>query len=848
MDSPNPTNMDRPNNAESRPTRLQVLTSPRSLLWVSLAGGAVLTLFTLFLQKFAVGSETPIWPSLLLSFGIGAGGASFIFRLMQRNLGRLGNRLQREFDLRTRELRNTEDRFHEYAATAHEWFWETDADHRFTFLSSYLFEVSGARPENILGRTRLDLKLEPRGPQEEAQWAYYERCIAERKPFRNFRYRGMIGDGRELIYSTSGKPYYDENGEFQGYRGSAYNATEEIEEEYREMRAHELIYSAMTLLNDGFILFDADDRMVMCNERYRQMYSAIAEICEPGVSFSETVRAYSQAQEFDSEDERQAWIEFRIRMHREASDSFDQQLANGRWVRVIEQKLPGGGTVGLRIDITETKRLEQEFEHAQRIAHIGSWRWDVRQQKYASFSDEFLRIYGVNADEINAPFDELFKNLLHPEDVDRVTRIFSRAQETPSGYEVQYRIVRSDGLVRHILGRGEPTLLVDGKPAELEGTIQDISERIEYRSEKIKSEEMLEAAIENAPGGFILVNAEGRIERFNRKFFDLYPEQQFFINEGIPYERFLRYGAERGVYLGSKEDPDTWMEQRMIKHRLDTGDFYDHLSDGRWIQIAGRKLPDGSRVGMHVDVTELQHALEAAEQANEAKSEFLASMSHELRTPMHGILSFAELGLKRLDSLSQEKMKQYLENIQISGTRLLYLLNDLLDLSKLEAGKMNLDVSPVNLIDLVNACISEQELQFREHRLRCELETNLDNASCVCDRYRIFQVLSNVVANAIKFSPEDGEIKVLLERSDDRFRIRVSDQGIGIPDAELDQIFAKFYQSAHNRDHTGGTGLGLAICREIIDLHRGRIWAENNPGPGSSILFEIPGEQPQRIN
>ena len=831
-------------NRKTSPRR----TSRQGIFWISFFGGITLMCLLVVVQGMSFGYENLTWLNIVAPFVIGALGTFFMFRATQHSLRRLRLQMQDEFERQTLELRRTEERFHEYTDTSREWYWETDADNRFTFLSSHLYEVSGARPEDILGRTRNDLKLAPENEYEEEQWAYYDRCIAERKPFENFRYRGKIADGRELVYRTSGRPYFDQNGEFLGYRGSAFDVSEELREVYRERYSHELIYSAMAMLNDGFVLYDGDDRLVLCNDNYRELYKEIAHVIQPGTSFEEITRAYADTLKFADEEEKIKWVVERVDRHRNRPGVYDHQLKNGNWIQIIDQRLPDGSIVGLRIDISEMKHIEEELENAQQIAQIGSYRWDLKERKIISCSMEFARIIGIAHDKVSKFDVDDLEVVIHPDDRDRVRQVYADSQESGEPFQVEFRIVRPSGEIRNVVESGVTQASTGGDPIEQFGAIQDITERVQEQSERIKSEETLQAAIENAPGGFILLNAEGNIERFNRKFFDLYPDQQFYINEGIPYERFLRYGAEQGIYLDSSEDPDAWLEQRLERLHLERGEFYDQLSDGRWIRVAGQKLPDGSRVGMHVDVTELHNALESAEQANAAKSEFLASMSHELRTPMHGILSFTELGLNRMDSLSQEKLRQYLENIQISGTRLLYLLNDLLDLSKLEAGKMNLDISRVNLLDLVNTCIGEQEFQLRDQHLTCELETDLTEAGCFCDRNRLFQVFSNVITNAIKFSPEGSDIRVSLERIGDQYRAAVSDQGAGIPSAELDQIFTKFYQSEENRNVSGGTGLGLAICREIIEMHHGRIWAENNADQGSSIFFEFPVDLMQRTN
>lgn len=957
-------NPEAPNRSEelsSQAPDSRILKFPLSVF--TLAGGIALMSIAVVLHGLGFGFENLTFVSLLGPFLVGSAIAFLGYRLLRSNLASQRRQLETELSRRSAELKTTEARFYEYALASKEWFWETDKDNIFVFLSSHLYDLGGPQPASIMGLRREDFRLPPRDDAERAQWDYYQECLRQRLPFENFRYRARIVDTNEAICQTSGKPFFDEKGEFMGYRGTARIVTEEMDNPYRMTQAHQLIYSATAMFDSGLVLFDTDDRMVMCNERYRQLYPEIGPLLEPGVSFEEIARTYAEAASFADDEEKNAWIGDRLDQHRNPRGSFDQRLENGNWIRVIDQRLPDGSMVGLRVDITENKRIEAELEQAQRIARVGSFRWDVKRNRFVNVSAEFARIFGMTAQEAIELSWEKMMNLIHPDDRKRVEDAFSRidvsgaeyevefrvqhsdgvilqvvergiASRVEDGrvaelfgavqdvtesrrieeglsvaqrvanvgsfhwnielgrvesvtaefarilglsqpqaskldeasfgalihpddlarvtenhswldaigeeYEIEYRIVRKNGELRHVIERVRPSRYKNDRPVELVCTLQDVTERIVDQSNKHQSDLVLEAAIENVPGGFLLVSEDGYIERFNRKFFDLYPKQQFFINEGVPLSRFLQFGIDMDVYLEAKDNPEEWLQLRL--ERLDAGniEFIDRLADGRSIQVALRRLPNGSQVGMHVDVTELQQARDAAEKANEAKSEFLASMSHELRTPMHGILSFTELGLKRLDTLSQEKLQQYLENIQLSGTRLLYLLNDLLDLSKLEAGKMSLDMRSVKISDLVKTCIAEQDLRLREKGLRCELDVVSTESSCSCDRNRILQVITNIVANAIKFSPEGGEIRIRLECRDAKVRMRVSDQGTGIPETELDDVFDKFYQSLGTRNQTGGTGLGLAICREIVDLHRGRIWAENNPERGASILFEIP--------
>ena len=237
---------------------------------------------------------------------------------------------------------------------------------------------------------------------------------------------------------------------------------------------------------------------------------------------------------------------------------------------------------------------------------------------------------------------------------------------------------------------------------------------------------------------------------------------------------------------------------------------------------------------------ELLIAKGEAEAANQFKSEFLANMSHELRTPLHSILSFASFGIKKYTTAKPEKLLDYFSRIKQSGKTLLELLNDLLDLSKLESGKTTFVFEPTDLAILVKSVINELEPLLSERSLSIRHKAHKFDGQVMLDADKIKQVLRNLLDNAIKFSPEGGIIDVAIFLLENSVKVSVSDQGPGIPQNELKTVFDKFVQSSKTKTGAGGTGLGLAICQEIIVAHRGRIWAENRPEGGVILSFEIP--------
>lgn len=237
---------------------------------------------------------------------------------------------------------------------------------------------------------------------------------------------------------------------------------------------------------------------------------------------------------------------------------------------------------------------------------------------------------------------------------------------------------------------------------------------------------------------------------------------------------------------------------------------------------------------------DLFKAKEAAESANKAKSEFLANMSHELRTPLHGMLSFAELGLNKAHDVSVDKLQRYFNNIHQGGMRLLSLLNDLLDLSKLDAGKMVFQMQQSDFAALLRQTVIAEEVRLHAKSLTVQMNELPEAIPLYMDSQRIQQVLSNVFSNAIKFSPMNSQLYCTTEVLDDVLRFSLEDNGPGILETEQEMIFEKFAQSSSTISGSGGTGLGLSICREIILAHHGRIYAENRAEGGARFVVILP--------
>ncbi|HEY2190617.1 MAG TPA: ATP-binding protein, partial [Caldimonas sp.] len=367
------------------------------------------------------------------------------------------------------------------------------------------------------------------------------------------------------------------------------------------------------------------------------------------------------------------------------------------------------------------------------------------------------------------------------------------------------------------------------------------------RLEIARAKSIMDRALASMADGFLLVDSEDRVVAWNARFLEMFPSLQSVIGAGVSFERIVEASA-----LTIAPNPEAeakrraWIEARLAQHGAGDGTFEQELGDGSVIHVIERRTLDGGRVSVMRDITkaerELARAKAAAEASNRAKSQFLAAMSHEIRTPLNGVLGMNSLLLK---TELNEQQRNYARTIRSSGKALLALINDILDLSRVEAGRLELVVAEFDLRRLVEDVAASVATRAHEKALvfRVHFESGLPPV-LLGDEGRLRQVLFNLIGNAVKFT-ERGSVTVeVTHRPVDRDRVllevAVSDTGIGIDPGALPTLFERFRQadSGITRRY-GGSGLGLAICRGLIDLMGGKIDVETEVSKGSTFRVSV---------
>jgi PAS domain S-box-containing protein len=479
----------------------------------------------------------------------------------------------------------------------------------------------------------------------------------------------------------------------------------------------ERLVAAIDALKDGFVHFDAQERLVLANKRYRELHKDNADAIVPGMRLEEIMRAgLEKGYHVEAIGREEEWLQERLSAYREGKPMITH-LSDGTVLQLVEQPTADGGRVGLRVDITELHQAREQARAAEAAA--------------------------------------------------------ARARQQ----------------------------LVD--------------------------------AVEALDDGFLLFDANDRLVLANERYRKLYPKTSAAAVPGATFEDILLRAIETGEIVDrSDRTPEAWIAAALARHHLADAPLIETLSDGRIVRIRDTRTREGGRVGLRVDITEMIRAREAAEAASRAKSQFLANMSHEIRTPLNGVLGMADL-LADTD-LSPEQAAM-LRTIRDSGWSLLSLLNDILDISRVEAGKLGLERRPFDMDVLVDRIDSLHGANARTKGVEFAIRfaPGARNRR-MGDETRITQILQNLLSNAIKFT-QSGSVTLLIDSTNPReLQLSVIDTGIGMSPEEVQRIFDAFEQAeAGTARRFGGSGLGMTIVRNLIELMEGEIRIDSAPGKGT---------------
>jgi len=379
-------------------------------------------------------------------------------------------------------------------------------------------------------------------------------------------------------------------------------------------------------------------------------------------------------------------------------------------------------------------------------------------------------------------------------------------------------------------------------------TLHLMRELVEHKHVETKlkeSEEIFRSAIDVINEAFVIYDPQDKLLYCNDKYREVYPSVADLMQPGVPFETIVRTWAERGAPDTQGMALEDWVSQRMARHRSGQTQI-QHTDGDRWAHIVERVTPSGYNVGFRVDITEMMRAKEAAEAANRAKSRFLATMSHEIRTPLNGVLGMAQLLLA--PQVPDAERIDYARTILNSGHTLLSLLNDILDLSKIESGKLQLHngtIEPAQILHDMRALYAAGALD-KQLTLAASWQGSA-RRRYRGDPHRLRQMLSNLISNALKFTAA-GSISVTGQEIDSSnqadgtvlIEFAVSDTGIGIPADKCDLLFKPFSQVDNSPSRNfGGTGLGLSIVANLARLMGGEVGVDSTPGQGSRFWFRV---------
>lgn len=515
--------------------------------------------------------------------------------------------------------------------------------------------------------------------------------------------------------------------------------------------------------------------------------------------------------------------------------------------------------------------VRERIDTALNRGHCGLWDWDLARGRIY-WSDSMYAMLGYDRTGQYMSFGEV-SGFIHHDDVDLYALADAISRGEASHLDQEFRVRDSAGNWIWLKARAE--LVTDRRThaQHLVGIVVDISEQRRMAERTATADARLRDAVEAISEAFVLWDSNNRLVLCNAKYQQLHQIPAELAQGGAGHDEIMRRSAQ----------PEIDREPMRASHSPDGSSSYEaRLSDGRWLQINGRRTKDGGSVSVGTDITKLKQQEErltqsehqllthvtdlkasrqkleaqaqqladlaeryleqkaSAESANRAKSEFLANMSHELRTPLNAIIGFSEIMENGLFGPLGEKYTDYVRDIRSSGDYLLSIIDDILNMSKLESGKVRLETSNVALGLVIEEAVRKSQEEIDRKRLQVSIE-GAGDAHLEADPHALYQILGNLIDNAVKFTPEEGQVAVRVRQVPDALNIFIEDTGIGIPKEKLGRIGRPFEQVEGDLIRSfGGSGLGLAIARSLTELHGGSLRLRSAIGAGTIVMVHLP--------
>jgi PAS domain S-box-containing protein len=506
------------------------------------------------------------------------------------------------------------------------------------------------------------------------------------------------------------------------------------------------------------------------------------------------------------------------------------------------------GVLCVSRDVTETYQLENQLREAEQLARFGHWRW-VKGEPAPQWSRGVARILGLDENQLPAGGD-WYEHLVHPDDRDELLSRFLDAFETQEPVNCVTRFRCGQGDYRYIKTYAYAEADAFSEIGALVGLAEDVNEEIEAAAALKASEAKYRLMTEQASDIVAHYDAMANVIFIS-------PAAEIIL--GRPPEEFIGQSiSEEHVHPADFPRARDAFIQCTLRGEPVQVDYRFRHRDGHYIwletTLRGAVDGDGTRtkevIGVTRDISErkryemeLLDERERAEAASRTKSRFLANMSHELRTPLNAIIGFSEiLRMQMFGEIGHPRYAEYAQLINESGALLLDLISDILDMSKIEAGKYELHTEELDAGNLIEACVrlvrgraEEQNIQLVK-KIRCEAGSAIN-----ADERAVKQILLNLLSNSIKFTPAEGVVTVEAYATEEDIRFTVADTGRGIPADQIDRLGQPFEQIATDAALAKeGTGLGLALVRSLAELHGGSMVIESEIGQGTKVTITLP--------